>query len=123
MEFMVFHAVAVRGDINYAIHILWRTLQRAQIPSIKEPTGLTADGKRPDGATLIPWAKGKCLAWDATVPDTLAASHLHATCTTPGAAANSAAALKIIKYASIVPANLFVPVSVETLGPWDIATD
>jgi hypothetical protein len=99
--------------------IIWRTLQRAQIPSIKEPTGLTADGKRPDGATLIPWAKGKCLAWDATVPDTLAASHLHATCTTPGAAANSAAALKIIKYASIVPANLFVPVSVETLGPWD----
>ncbi|ESN98396.1 hypothetical protein HELRODRAFT_176856 [Helobdella robusta] len=28
--------------------------------------------KRPDGCTLIPWRAGRCLAWDVTVPGTLA---------------------------------------------------
>jgi len=38
---------------------------------VKEPAGLSRDdGKRPDGVTLLPWAKGKPLAWDVTVPDT-----------------------------------------------------
>ena len=35
--------------------VVWRALQRAKIPSAKEPTGLSrADGKRPDGVTLLP---------------------------------------------------------------------
>ena len=33
-----------------------------------------SDGKKHDGATLIPWGRGKPLAWDVTVPDTYAAS-------------------------------------------------
>ena len=103
---------------NLVNDIVWRALLRAQIPSKKEPTGLADNGKRPDGVTLIPWARGKCLAWDATIPDTLAASHLQATRTSAGAAASSAAALKTIKYASIVPRNIFVPIAIETFGPW-----
>src|ERR1043165_9306842 len=27
--------------------------------------------KRPDGATLVPWSRGRCLLWDATCADTL----------------------------------------------------
>jgi len=35
---------------------------------VKEPAGLSRDdGKRPDGVTLLPWAKGKPMAWDVTV--------------------------------------------------------
>jgi len=33
----------------------------------------------PDGVTLIPWSRGRCLTWDVTVPDTFAASHLPVT--------------------------------------------
>ena len=28
------------------------------------------DNKRPDGTTLLPWARVKRMAWDVTVPDT-----------------------------------------------------
>ena len=56
--------------------IIWRAIKRAQIPVHKGPTALiTHGGKRPDGATLIPWSKGKPLAWNATVPNTFADSH------------------------------------------------
>ena len=44
--------------------IIIEGLKRAQIQAVKEPTGLVrSDGKRPDGATFIPWAKGKSMAW------------------------------------------------------------
>ena len=78
--------------------ILWRAFKRAQVPAVKEPAGLSRDdGKRPDGVTLLPWAKGKPLAWDVTVPDTYADSHLTDTATTAGAAADKAASNKEIK--------------------------
>ena len=36
--------------------IVCRSLARADIPSVKKPTGLLrSEGKRPDGLTLIPW--------------------------------------------------------------------
>ena len=59
--------------------VIWRALQRAKIPAAKEPTGLTrTDGKRPNGVTMVPWAwaRGRCMAWDVTVPDTLAPSRV-----------------------------------------------
>ena len=35
--------------------IIYRACFRADIPAVKEPTGLTrTDGKRPDGSTLVP---------------------------------------------------------------------
>ena len=38
--------------------LIWRAVKRAQISAFKEPIGLSRfDGKRPDGATLIPWWK------------------------------------------------------------------
>ena len=57
--------------------IIWRAVKKVQIPASKEPIGLLRhDGKRPDGATLVPWTRGRPLAWDVTVPDTFAASHI-----------------------------------------------
>ena len=41
---------------------------------------MRSDNKRPDRTTLLPWAKGKPVAWDVTIPDTYAAvSYTHLT--------------------------------------------
>jgi len=79
--------------------ILQRAVKLAQIPVTKEPANLILqNGKRPDGSTLIPWSRGKPLAWDVTVQDTFAESHVGDTATEAGAAANQAATNKIAKY-------------------------
>ena len=98
--------------------LIWRSLSRAGVPSTKEPSGLVrADGKRPDGLTLIPWQGGRNLTWDVTVADTLAASHLPTTSRLAGGAAESAAVRKHSKYLELTRTYLFVPIAIETLGP------
>ena len=57
--------------------ILHRALSSANVPSRLQPTGLDrADGKRPDGITMVPWSNDRLLVWDATCVDTFAPSHL-----------------------------------------------
>ena len=90
-------------------------MRRAKISASKELTGLLRkDGKRLDGVTLIPWKHGKCLAWDVTMPDTFAASHLPTTAFNHGSAAESSATLKTQKYANSVQTHIFTPVAMET---------
>ena len=90
-------------------------VKRAQIPATKEPIGLSrSDGKRPDGASLIPWKRGKPLAWDVTVPDTYAASHTGETAENAGAAANKTATNKIAKYHSLATTHYFITIAIET---------
>ena len=68
--------------------LIWRAVKKAQILASKKPIGLSrADGKRPDGESLVPWTRGKPLTWDVTVSDTYAASNLQLTSTTACAAA------------------------------------
>ena len=94
--------------------IIWRVIKRAQIPVAKEPVGLSrTDGKRPDGATLIPWSRRKPLSWDVTVPDTFAESHVKDTTVLAGAAENQAATSKTTKYMSIKTIHTFVPIAVK----------
>jgi len=45
-------------------NVVWRAMQRTQVPSVKEPSNLCRAGRRPDGVTMIPWARGRCMAWD-----------------------------------------------------------
>jgi len=100
--------------------IISRALTRARVASSKEPAGLIAGSSlRPDGTTLIPWSRGKCLTWDATCSDTVAQSHLTSTCISAGAAAAQAGILKHQKYAALAPTHIFVPVAMETFGPWN----
>ena len=67
---------------------IWRAVKKAQIPATKEPIGLSrTDEKRPNGATLIPWARIKPLAWHVTVTNTYLASHIIETAECAGAAA------------------------------------
>ena len=82
---------------------------------------LRSDGKRPDGVTQIPWEDGKCLTWDVTVTNTLAASNLPFSSVSAGAAAEKAAGRKIQKYDQLTAQYTFVPVAFESLGPANCA--
>ena len=94
-------------------------VQHAQVPSVKEPIGLIpASDLQPDGASMLPWTQGRCLAWDVTAPDTLAQSHVQATATNAGAAASKAETSKMTKYAALSATHLFIPLAFETLGSW-----
>ena len=92
----------------------------AGILATREPQGLcdARTGKRPDGVTSVPWARGRCLAWDATCPDTFAQSHVQACSIASGSAALAAEARKTAKYIDICRGVDFVPVAVETTGAW-----
>ena len=107
--------LARHGALNDVIH---RALASAGVPSVLEPRELTrSDDRRPDGVTMIHWSKGRCLAWDATVVDSLAESHLKRTVHTAGAAAKFAAECKVQKYTNLSRSLFFVRIAVETLGP------
>jgi hypothetical protein len=104
---------------NHLNDIIHRSLNRAAIPATKEPAGLLrSDGKRPDGLSLVPWREGRCLVWDVTVADTTAASYLQSTSTSAGSAAESAAVRKSAKYAELARRYEFMPVAVESHGPF-----
>ena len=101
--------------------VVWRAMLRAQVPSCKEPAGLSrSDGKRPDGVSLIPWSRGRCVTWDVTSPDTLAPTHLPLSATQAGAAAARAEAAKSLKYSALATTHVFVPLAFETLGVWRV---
>ena len=51
--------------------LIRRAIKKVRIPATKEPVDLSrTDEKRPNGATLIPWIRGKPLALVVTVSDT-----------------------------------------------------
>ena len=57
--------------------VVRRGLSAAGIPSMLEPSGLDrGDGKRPDGITVYPYSRGRCLIWDATCVNTFASLNL-----------------------------------------------
>ena len=68
--------------------------------------------------TIFPWSVGKCLVWDFTCSDTLAASHIAASSVQPGKVAELAEQTKLTKYVELERDFQVVPVCVETMGPW-----
>ena len=99
--------------------IIWRAVKKAQIPASKEPIRLLRhDGKRPDGATLVPWTRGRTFAWDVTLLDTFTASHIQFTSSSACAAADKAAANKTANYVELTSTHHFVSIAVETSGAW-----
>jgi hypothetical protein len=64
-------------------------IQRA-LSSIHFSSSLEPCGKRPDGATLIPWRKSQRLIWDVACVDTLADSYIRKTSIIAGSAAEEA---------------------------------
>jgi hypothetical protein len=106
---------------------IWRAFQRAKIQALKEPAGMAVSIKkssgatmlkRPDGASLIPWKRGRSVAWDVTVVDTFANSYISSTSVLCGSAAEKAALLKVTKYEEITKNHIFVPLACEISGVW-----
>ena len=56
--------------------------------------------------------------WDATCPDTFAASHISQSSTEAGSAAAQAELKKQSKYDAIAQTHEFIPIAVETSGVW-----
>ena len=84
-----------------------------------EPSNLNhANNLRPDGVSNIPFRRGKYLAWDVTFPHTLSVCHLNKQTGERGGAANDAETKKLNKYCSLVEQYEFVPIAIETLGPY-----
>src|SRR6218665_865863 len=110
-----------RSQRHFVINdIMWRALVKAGVPSTKEPLGLFgSDGKRPDGATLVPWSHGRYLAWDATMAHSCAASYIDPRASLGGSAAEQAADRKTLKYAGLHSSFVFQPVAIETLGQYN----
>ena len=92
---------------------------------LEPPRLLRGDGKRPDGATLDPWQRGKYLVWDFTCPDTLAPSHISLSSREAGSVAANAEAGKLAKYAELATSQnfQFVPIAIETLEKRDLSTN
>ena len=97
--------------------VVKRALHSAGIPSVLEPAGLDrGDGRRPDGLTTFPYAKGKCLIWDSTCVDTYAGYIISKSAAKAGAAAEAADSRKRNRYSELGRRYIFQPVAVETSG-------
>ena len=99
--------------------VIKRALVSASIPAKLEPAGTERDSDtRPDGMTMMPWKRGKALAWDVTCVDTMAQSYIAHSLNTVGYAANEAERKKVDKYRHLEKNFAFCPVGFETFGPW-----
>ncbi len=106
------------GALNQIIH---RALTAIHIPSQLEPVGLSrSDGKRPDGASVVPWERGRLLVWDVTCPDTLAPSYLSVASSGVGEVASAAETRKLLKYQHLD--CHFAPIAIETMGTYGSRT-
>ena len=76
---------------NQVNEILCRAFNSVGAFATREPHSLCGrSDKRPDGVTQIPWRRGRCLAWDATCPNTFTQSYVQSTSNVAGSAAAGA---------------------------------
>ncbi|ESO08948.1 hypothetical protein HELRODRAFT_168870 [Helobdella robusta] len=106
------------GEFDGALRTALSSICNVQVTD--KPSGISAhDGRRPDGCTLITWRAGRCLAWDVTVPGTLAERYVNLTSKECGLAAARAADEKMKKYGNALPSMEFLPICIEVHGPMD----
>ena len=104
-------------------YIIWSVFGTANIPAVKEPSGLCRnDGKRPEGLILIPWQGEKSLVWDAAVVTPLASSYVDRAATGEGVVFDLAADKKLDKYSSLSSAYTIQPIAVDNLGGFSTST-
>ena len=123
VDYLATHGFSCRWSIGrHSRHatlndIIHRALTTAKIPSCLEPSGLHySDGKRPDGASLVSWKRGKVLLWDATCEDTFVPSYISKAAMEAGLIANHAMERKQAKYRHLASSQIFAPVVVKSSG-------
>ncbi|KAJ6638968.1 hypothetical protein Bhyg_11706 [Pseudolycoriella hygida] len=97
-----------------------RLMHDAEIPSMLEPVDIARDdnSKRVDGVTIVPWSRGRQLAWDATCVDPLCNSYVRGSARRTGFAADRAAIDKRNDYRSVCNQYHFLAFAVDCLGVW-----
>jgi len=108
--------VKVPTDNNVTSHL---TSHQVSIdPCSEESVSLMReDNKSPDDTTLLSWVKGKPLAWDVTIVDIFAESHITNTHTTPVMAADSCGTTENDKICRL--RHIFCSIAIETAGTWN----
>ena len=97
--------------------VVRRGLSAAGIPSMLEPSGHDrGDGKRPDGITVYPYSRSRCLIWDTTCVNTFASSKLIRAALATGSVADAAEVSKIAKYADASSSSKLLS---RRLAPWE----
>lgn len=97
--------------------IFQKELKLYGFSSVLEPKGIVPGSNYvPDGITLAPFHKGKCLAWDVCVIHPTADSYIDEAAVTPQSAAEIAEKRKQRKYESLMAEHEFAPLILETYG-------
>ena len=92
-----------------------RALSSAGFNAVLEPVGLDrGDGMRPDGMTVFPFSRRKCLICDCTCVDSFSTSALALYATEPGSASRSAEVCKNLKYEGLCDRCIFQAIAIET---------
>ena len=106
--------IPCHSALNDIIH--W-ALTAANVPATLEPRGLCRrDGKRPDGLSIIPWARGRALVWDVTCWDSFAPSNIHLSSSRVGLLADHAATRKRALYAELSTCYHFLVIAFASTG-------
>ena len=115
-----------RNGGRFARHAFFNDFNRQSLTSfvvhfVLEPAGLSrTDVKRPDGATAIPWQRGKPLVWDVTLVDSLAPSRAQQ----QGSFSTEAETRKTLKYAKIEERGyIFQPITIDVQGNYGTQTE
>ena len=101
--------------------ILWRAVKKALVPACKEPVSLSRiDSKRPDGATLVPWACGKPMALGCNsarhIRTVSRQRHFHSSRNS----CRQRSRRQEGKYTDIANTHMFISVAIETGWPWNV---
>ena len=90
--------------------IIQRSFRSAKIPCHLEHTGLyRPDGKKSNGASIVPWRADKVQVWDVTCLDTLAPSYSAIAAREAEAVASKAKRRRRAKYTHVNPSTTLCP--------------
>ena len=96
--------------------IIYGACCRADIPAVKEPTGLTRTGdKRPNGSTLVPWSAGNFFLWTLRLLILWRFSYAAISSVSAELVAEQSFARKLAKYSELAISHIFVPIAMESL--------